>query len=401
MYQNSTDKSKIENFRNLLINSTISRFGFSSFDLLIIWVVLYLTHSPFLSGLADGTLSFPLFISFIVGAYVDRISRKKILAVSASFLRSGSMIFIFASIMLRNDFLILISIYFSAFMIGFTSDILNSIRASWTKEFLDSEHYKSGTSIQSSLYSIAEGLGYVSSGILISQGMMGAFLGLFLIFTISVIPIFFIKDLKKIEMIDYGISNTLREGILFIKSHRVVMEIMIISFLANFIFGMAGIIFIVLVQLHFRLPSVFVSLIFGLLMLGIIVGSVYASKIGGKLGFISGINLFIIGTSLFSIYFMNNIFLVLIPDAIIGISIGIINVAIGTAVLKIIPQNMMARIQGAFSTFSVAVVSLSGMIGGIIVQITGYEGSFLLLGFVMIIMSPLSILFKGMMSLRI
>jgi hypothetical protein len=286
-------------------------------------------------------------------------------------------------------------------MIGFTSDILNSIRASWTKEFLDSEHYKSGTSIQSSLYSIAEGLGYVSSGILISQGMMGAFIGLFVIFTISVIPIFFIKDLKKIEMIDSGISNTLREGILFIKSHRVVMEIMIISFLANFIFGMAGIIFIVLVQLHFRLPSVFVSLIFGLLMLGIIVGSVYASKIGGKLGFISGINLFIIGTSLFSIYFMNNIFLVLIPDAIIGISIGIINVAIGTAVLKIIPQNMMARIQGAFSTFSVAIVSLSGMIGGIIVQITGYEGSFLLLGFVMIIMSPLSILFKGMMSLRI
>ncbi|MGC8546249.1 MAG: MFS transporter [Thermoplasmata archaeon] len=401
MYKNSTNESGIKNFRILLINSTISRFGFSSFDLLVIWVVLYLTHSPFLSGLADGSLSFPLFISFIVGAYVDRVSRKKIMAVSASFLRSGSMIFIFTSIMLRNDFLILISIYFSAFVIGFTSDLLNSIRASWTKEFLDSEHYKSGTSIQSSLYSIAEGLGYVSSGILISWGMMDAFLGLFLIFTVSVIPIFFMGGLKKIEIVDSGISNTLREGILFIKSHRIIMEIIIISLLANFVFGMAGIIFIVLVQLHFRLPSVFVSTIFGLLMVGIIVGSLFANKLRGKVGFISSINLFVIGISLFSIYFINDIFLVLIPSTVIGISIGIINVAIGTAILKIIPQNMMARIQGAFSTFSVAIVSLSGMIGGIIVQITGYEGSFLLLGFIVIIMSPLSLLFRGMMSLRI
>ncbi|MGC8585898.1 MAG: hypothetical protein ACP5L4_07305 [Thermoplasmata archaeon] len=40
----------------MTVNMGISRFGVSSFNLMIIWVLLYETHSPFLSGLGDGIL---------------------------------------------------------------------------------------------------------------------------------------------------------------------------------------------------------------------------------------------------------------------------------------------------------------------------------------------------------
>lgn len=66
-----------KNFTLMTANMGISRFGVSSFNLMIIWVLLYETHSPFLSGLGDGILSLPLFFSFIVGAFIDKSGNKK------------------------------------------------------------------------------------------------------------------------------------------------------------------------------------------------------------------------------------------------------------------------------------------------------------------------------------
>ncbi len=44
-----------------------------------------------------------------------------------------------------------------------------------------------------------------------------------------------------------------------------------------------------------------------------------------------------------------------------GLIIGIINVVINTEILKIVPQNLMARIQCAFSTFTLAATFVAGM----------------------------------------
>ncbi len=112
---------ELKNFHLIVINSGFSRFGFSTFNLIIIWVILYMTKTPVLSGLGDGFLSVPLFFSFIVGAYVDRFNKKKILAILAGVIRSLSIIMIFIGIFLNNTLITLISIYISAFLIGFTS----------------------------------------------------------------------------------------------------------------------------------------------------------------------------------------------------------------------------------------------------------------------------------------
>ncbi len=391
----------IKNFKMLIIHAGFGRYGFSSFDLVIIWVVLFLTHSPFLSGLADGMLSFPLFLSFFVGAYIDRTSKKKQLAILSGFARALSMLMIFVGIILRNEFLIILFIFLSAFLIGFTSDVLNSIRASWTKEFLDQRLYKAGTSAQSSVYSAAEGAGYISAGILISFGLAGSFLALFLVFSISIIPLIMITNLKKVDIEDEEILLKVKEGIKFIKSNAALSQIMLITFIGNFVLGMGGVIFAVLVQMQFHMSSFYFSLIFGFLLLGIVFGSTLARSISGRLGTIFLFTFLVIGFSLVSIYFINIIMLILVPAFIIGITTGILNVAAGSALLKIIPQDLMARVEGAFSTFSVGVVAFSGMIGGTIVQLVGYSYSFILLGAVIVIISPLSVIFKSLKVLVI
>jgi len=377
----------------LLINSGLSRFGVSTFNLVIIWVILQATHNAFLGGLGDGVLSLPLFLSYAVGVIVDRSNKKKALAALSGIARSLSLGAVFIGIMLRSTLLLLISLYSTAFIIGFTSDVMNAVRAVWTKEFLAPELYKRGSSAASSVYSIAEGAGYVSSGLLLALGVTESFIFILVFFTLAVVPILFIHPTKTGSNSGSAMSS-IREGLGFILKNKPIWQAMVISFLGNLVFGMAGIIYISLIQLGYKLPALYVSLVFGTFILGIVGGSSLAQKVKGKVGRIALVGYMLMGGLLASVSSIREVYLVLVPSFLIGLIIGVINVVFTTAFLKLVPKELMARVQGAFNTFSLAITSLSGMLGGIVIQLVGPSDSFLLLGGVVLISSPLFAVFK-------
>ena len=115
-------------------------------------------------------------------------------------------------------------------------------------------------------------------------------------------------------------------------------------------------------------------------ILGLIVGSFVANKIRGKLGVISMVIFFFTGALIALVSFLNSIFFVMIPAVVIGILVGIANVIYGASMLHIVSQEFMARISGAFNTFSVAATFSSGMLGGAIIQLTSVSDSFLVVG---------------------
>ena len=108
-----------------------------------------------------------------------------------------------------------------------------------------------------------------------------------------------------------------------------------------------------------------------------------------------------LGVSVLSVSFTGNIFLVMVPDFIIGLLIGLINVFMSTAFLKIIPTEMMARVNGAFNTFALGATFSSGMIGGTIIQLTSISTTFLILGGAVIAVTPLWLVFKELYSITI
>ncbi len=65
---------------------------------------------------------------------------------------------------------------------------------------------------------------------------------------------------------------------------------------------------------------------------------------------------------------MHSIFIIMIPVATAGLSMGIGSVAAQTAILKAVPENIMARIQGSMNAFGIAASSVSSVIGGAIFQ---------------------------------
>ncbi|MGC8645294.1 MAG: MFS transporter [Thermoplasmata archaeon] len=365
-------------FKYLVLNTGISRFGLASFNLVVIWIILYETKNAFLAGLGDGILSLPLFFSFIVGALIDRTRRKREIAVLVSVLRAVFLVTVLFGFIVHSLPLILASIYASGFILGLTSDVINSVRATWTKELLTKEEYKPGSSLLSMANYIAEGGGYLLSGVILVLGFYHTFEILIAVFAVAIIPLLFISTEFKPE--ETGAMQSLKEGLSFIGKHREIVQLMVIVLILNVAFGMIGIIFISLVQMRFHLPSFFASLVFSMFILGLIIGSGIGTRIRGKLGPISMFIFFVTGALLASVSFMNSIFLVFIPSVIIGLLIGIANVLYSTSMLHIVSQEFMARISGAFNTFSVASAFASGMLGGAIIQLTSVTDSFIVVG---------------------
>ncbi len=393
--------NKFKNFWLMIASSVFSRVGFSSFNLIAIWVILYLTHSPLLSGLADGSMSAPLFLSFIMGAYVDSFKDKKLLAIISGILRILSLTLLLAGSLLDNIIIIILGVYFAGFMIGFTSDLINSVRAYWTKEFLDESQYKAGTSVSGMAFTIAEGVGFVASGAFLALGITDAFFIVLALFIASLIPLTFIKAYKDDDEQKISIFENIKSGFSFLAGNRSIIEMLIVTLIGNLILNIAGILFIFLIQIKYSLPAFFVSYVFGTLLFGMFLGSMLGRKISGKIGNIIGLTFITVGFSLLSIYFIKNIYMTFLPAATIGIAAGMSNVATGAAILKIVPQSFMARVQGTINTFGVAGITASGIIGGALVQLVGILSAFLMLGVVFIFISPLLIILKSMRQIYV
>ncbi|SMD30311.1 MFS transporter [Picrophilus oshimae] len=369
----------------MILNSSFSRLGLSAYNLVIIWVILDITRSPVLAGLSDSMMTLPLMLSIIVGSFVDRTMIKKELAMAAMIIRI-SLILIISSLYYNVDAYIVLSIFISTFMLGFTSDIVDSVRASWTKAFLGEAQYKSGLSLMSFSSMFGEGLGFVISGIIIALGDIKSFIIINIIFIASLIPVIIIKHTG------YGgtgsINEYIKNGIKFVVNDKRIKEIILIGLIVNFILGMFGILFISMIQVGFGLPAIYVSIVFGLFIFGVSIGSFTGQKIKGNIGVISVIIFAVIASALFIISILNNIIFDVFPVLIAGISIGIENVAINTSLIRIIPINMMSRIQGNFNTFTIAVTALSSVIGGLLYDYSGFR-SFMILSIPMFIMAIL------------
>lgn len=389
-------------FKFMSAHTAIARTASSAFAISVIWITLQLTASPLISGFADGMVSLPLFLSFAFGAYIDHLKSKKGLAILSSFVRSASMFLLILAVIYDVFWLRVLAIYSVAFILGMTSDILNSIRGSWTKQFLLETQYKNGMSLLESLSTVAQSAGYLLSAVMLTLGIITATYGMSLIFLVSILPLLLIKDRDgrgEVETESFGAS--IRSGLSYIAKNGVLKAAIIVTLFTNLAFGAIGIFFAYLVDYVFHLPALYYGLLFFSVTMGIVVGSVAATKVRGKLGmlnaiFVSGIGVLMMSMSLFSS---------VLPDYgvtfVIGVLIGIVNVISQTGILSIVKQEMMGRVTGAFSTFGLGVTFLSGGIGGLLISEFTLHWSFVIIGSIVAIVAILSTGFKEYYNLKV
>lgn len=380
-----------KNFKLTVSNLAISRAGTSAFSLMILWITLQLTHVPAIAGLADGMFTLPLFFSFFVGSFVDRSRNKKMVAIIASVLRSVSIFLLFIAVSTHVLAVIVFFIFLCVVIMGFTSDISNSVRAIWVKVFLKDEEYQRGSAWMMGIGSLAEMAGFIASGIFIYIGFLRGISALFVVLATSSIPIIFIIQ-KPDQRERQSVKSDMKEGLKFLKETKIMQQMIFLMIIANLAVAMMGIAFTVLVEEIFKLNSVYLSIVFILVSLGIVLGSMPGSKVKGKLGVIIIPLLIVTGAMFVSIAFLHSIYLTYIPVVVIGFCVGMINPPAESVMIKRIPEEMMARSMGIVNTMAISVTFFSGTIGGLIIQFTSIFDLFLIIGS-LVILSGLGILF--------
>ena len=380
-----------KNIKLTVSNLAISRAGTSAFSLMILWITLQLTHVPAIAGLADGMFTLPLFFSFFVGSFVDRSRNKKMVAIIASVLRSVSIFLLFIAVSTHVLAVIVFFIFLCVVIMGFTSDISNSVRAIWVKVFLKDEEYQRGSAWMMGIGSLAEMAGFIASGIFIYIGFLRGISALFVVLATSSVPIIFIIQ-KPDQRERQSVKSDMKEGLKFLKETKIMQQMIFLMIIANLAVAMMGIAFTVLVEEIFKLNSVYFSIVFILVSLGIVLGSMPGSKVKGKLGVIIIPLLIVTGAMFVSIAFLHSIYLTYIPVVVIGFCVGMINPPAESVMIKRIPEEMMARSMGIVNTMAISVTFFSGTIGGLIIQFTSIFDLFLIIGS-LVILSGLGILF--------
>jgi hypothetical protein len=99
--------------------------------------------------------------------------------------------------------------------------------------------------------------------------------------------------------------------------------------------------------------------------------------------------------------FLKNIYLIGILVLAGGFIIEITNVFFRYTLLKKIPRDLIARIMGAFNTFGLSATAMSGVVAGTIIQIVGVRYSLLIIGSVLLVISPLAIIFKELREVNV
>ena len=381
------------NFTMLVLNAGISRGGTAAFSVMILWMALALTHSPVITGVADGMAALPLFASFLVGAFVDRSGRKKVLGAAACLARPAIVGLMFIAVNLHSIILIAALFFLASFLLGFTSDVMNSVRSVWSKQFLDDATYKKGTSTLQAASALAETAGYGIAGAFLVFGYDSALFALSMIFVLAFAAVLPIKAERERKNDGNSIVTSVREGLHFIRGSKFIMEVMLVSLLANFLFGTMGVGLTALIQRDFHLPASYFGALLFTLSIAVIIGSVLASKISGSVGRITTATLLVSGVFLVFVGISRSVYYDFAFMAGIGILVGLINVAASTLMLRKVPQELMARVQGTMNTFGLGAIFFAGTIGGVIIALTSVRSMIYLVGAAVALLGVVSLTF--------
>ena len=390
------------NFRLLVLTGTISKTGIAGFQIAVLWIALLLTKSSILAGVADGMAVLPLVFSFAFGAYVDRQASKKWLALLVSATRVLSIFALFIAFLIDNLLVETLSIYFVAFVIGLSTDIMDSTSSSWSKQFLDESQYKSGTSLSQGLGALAESLGYALSGVFLILGLKFAVYSFAIIFAIAVIPILWIKNERTANIsAENSINSSIKKGLNYVFKDSRLRALVIIVLAINLALGTIGIFLAYLIQDQFRISAIYFTMLAVSLALGVIFGSILGSIVRGKVGTYTIGTIMPIGGLLFLVGMNRSVYPDFVITAVIGILIGIINVVINTAIIKTVDNEMMGRVSGTIKTFGISLMFLSGTIGGVLIRLITLQGGFYLIGAIVCIASFTPLAFREFYNIRI
>jgi len=199
------------------------------------WLVLKLTNSAFMVGLAAAFGSLPiLFFGLIGGVIVDRFDKKKIIFVTQSFFMLFSFILGILTIL---NIINIYEIFILSFLTGVALAVDHPARQSFAIEMVGKEDLASAISLNSGIFNSSRVIGPALAGFAIALVSIG---GVFLINALTFIAFFialFYVKVRDLPFTDHPKPfESLKEGVAYSFSHSTIRTLLIFSAISA-IFG--------------------------------------------------------------------------------------------------------------------------------------------------------------------
>jgi len=215
------------NFRLFFIGQFISLVGTWMQRIAQAWLVLNITHSPFLLGLVGALQWLPvLFLSLVGGVLADRVSKRSVLVVT----QSAQMIqaFILGALVLTGTVQYW-HVVVLACALGFTSAFDIPTRQAFVFEMVEGEDTMNAVAMNSTIFNGARLFGPAVAGVAIGTlGMGWAFIANGVSF-IAVIIALLMMNVRPVEPVrSGGLVDHLQEGVAYVWRTPAALQVLVL-----------------------------------------------------------------------------------------------------------------------------------------------------------------------------
>lgn len=336
-----------------------------------------LTEDPVLIGLMTALGLLPwLFFAIPIGAYVDRVDRRKAL-VGGNMLRSA--IAIFVAFAIAQEFINIWILLGCVFLFGICEVLVDTTSQSVLPQILDKSNFERGNSrLQISEVIVAQFAGSPLSGFLYAISIAlpfyfstAGFVAAALLLALS--P--FQKDVNPVHEDDQGkerlgIRGDIKFALNYLYQDKRILSIVLITTSIGFFYSISTAVapLFILKELNVE-PSLF-GVVLAIQGVGALVGSIAAPAASKKFGRgrALGMNLVIASFMIVLTGIAPNVYVFVAISVVVGFTISVWNILLMSLYQSLIPTHLYGRIHGARRTIVWGLMPIGSVIGGVIAR---------------------------------
>lgn len=336
-----------------------------------------LTEDPVLIGLMTALGLLPwLFFAIPIGAYVDRVDRRKAL-VGGNMLRSA--IAIFVAFAIAQEFINIWILLGCVFLFGICEVLVDTTSQSVLPQILDKSNFERGNSrLQISEVIVAQFAGSPLSGFLYAISIAlpfyfstAGFVAAALLLALS--P--FQKDVNPVHEDDQGkerlgIRGDIKFALNYLYQDKRILSIVLITTSIGFFYSISTAVapLFILKELNVE-PSLF-GVVLAIQGVGALAGSIAAPAASKKFGRgrALGMNLVIASFMIVLTGIAPNVYVFVAISVVVGFTISVWNILLMSLYQSLIPTHLYGRIHGARRTIVWGLMPIGSVIGGVIAR---------------------------------
>ena len=363
-------------------------------------LAITLTKNPVLISMLSALVMLPwLFFAIPIGALVDRVDRRILLASANAF---RCVIAALIALSISTDTMTIYLLFLATFLIGICEVAADTSSQSLIPQILDNSQFERGNSRLQISETVVQGfIGTPISGILYAVAIYLPFIANSLGFLVAAIltafiPVKFLQDLREVspEKTKSSFLSEIKFGVKYLYAHKLLRRIVLVTASIGFCYSISISTIILFITQELALKPAFFGIALSIQALGAILGGLLAPALSKRFGRSQVMAVCIFLSSLFVLLegFAPNIYVWITLATLGSFTISNWNILLMSMYQNIIPQDLFGRIHGARRTIVWGLMPFGSLIGGFLAN-AGLRTPLIVGGIVATIVSGTSLKF--------